>query len=760
MLGLPTKEEPSAAEFLGVENTASLVTVNALFQDDGRPLELERHEDNENGVDRANGQEGNQEENQPEQLDAVVADDENSEDTWRSYRIDMDKVPDSVLAMMWRRSVDPKHCTEAVTPLEKVPRLTVTKREVQQLPAVNDIQHWQQVNKRRKEQRKAREESEVYPSLNEMLRTIFGVQAPPKLRVAKDARPNKKAQIEPAEVAESEAQSATSASPTDPGHSHEAHASENPELQQGQRGVMQEAKEVHRKVQEEMIKEAFPIDAKGKDGKNTQQFVGVIGKGRRNGFDEGQPWTRAGWTPLAELQERKAQSQKMASPLQQCLETVRVATAKGVDEDVELRTLNRIAAVATQVQEKCDRKVSRMQVNFLKKQGQLSSRLQRRVKRLQMDFEEIHDMKVVSILPSVVTREGKQDATARGETVLSYLKRHRHVAEKQRQSRHAIYLQQVERFQGYLRLLADPNRSPDRGEIYLSECFRHVLAAGLIVDDAYFFRVLDYLGPEDFEKVATVNLLAACCHSFEVDLRKYWAFLEERQFPLFKPRPRPDQVRSWEDWAPWAGVDLVPSSDVGGEGGAEKVWDDSIVEICDDPFPFFSPIVPDGPADTSELVSRDDPLAKVLQEIALDSVLERYQLSGGKKRTASAPSDQQAADKEDGEGASSIRSRLTSSHGAQADAATPGASAAAVAAGSVAAPDAQSSRTPWKPAPPGSRGPVKPSPRRHLGTVGGLMRAMAAPIGEMPRAPDKDRPRAAGQMPAMMPIAESREAEP
>ena len=36
------------------------------------------------------------------------------------------------------------------------------------------------------------------------------------------------------------------------------------------------------------------------------------------------------------------------------------------------------------------------------------------------------------------------------------------------------------------------------------------------------------LQAEDFERVATVNMIAACCEAFEVDLRRYWDFLEEK----------------------------------------------------------------------------------------------------------------------------------------------------------------------------------------------------------------------------------------
>ena len=54
----------------------------------------------------------------------------------------------------------------------------------------------------------------------------------------------------------------------------------------------------------------------------------------------------------------------------------------------------------------------------------------------------------------------------------------------------ALRVRQVEKIQRFQCLLADPNRVPERGEVYLSQCFRHVLAAGLAVDKRYFFRVL------------------------------------------------------------------------------------------------------------------------------------------------------------------------------------------------------------------------------------------------------------------------------
>merc|ERR1711971_444655 len=235
----------------------------------------------------------------------------------------------------------------------------------------------------------------------------------------------------------------------------------------------------------------------------------------------------------------------------------------------------------------------RMHSQFVCKQGQLSSRLTRRVQRLQMDFEETQDTKTTSILPSVVisaaagAQATSSSADKRGNTtVLQYLQHHRHRAEQERQSHHAIYLQQVERFQGYLKLLADPNRSPERGELYLSECFRHVLASGLIIDNAYFMRVLENLESEDFEKTATVNLLAACCVSFNIDLRLYWAHIKQQGFNCLVPVPQTDEARSWEDWAPWNGVkleELAPSLPVSPTTAADDISDVHDAKVTEGP---------------------------------------------------------------------------------------------------------------------------------------------------------------------------------
>eukprot|EP00435_Cladocopium_sp_Y103_P003131 s2060_g1.t1 len=105
---------------------------------------------------------------------AAVAD-ENYDGLWLSYRISEETVPNATLLRMWNYAVDPRK-DDGIQALERVPRLTVTKREVQPLPVVHDLVQWRQTNKRRRETRKAKKESERNPTLEEMLIAIFGAE--------------------------------------------------------------------------------------------------------------------------------------------------------------------------------------------------------------------------------------------------------------------------------------------------------------------------------------------------------------------------------------------------------------------------------------------------------------------------------------------------------------------------------------------------------------------------------------------------------
>jgi len=550
-----------------------------------------------------------------------------------------------------------------------------------------------------------------------------------------------------------------------------------------------EQAEIEAEIQRERQAEEARLAAIEATDREKNNATGVQEKGRRNAFDEGQPWHRAGGAPLAEPQQSRAKQQKRSRRLIRRLEESRDAATAEEREEILLRA----SAASMRVNERCQRKVQRIHDQFLRQQGQLSTRLQGRVKRLQMDFQEIHDLKVNSILPDTVVQPRETTKTAGDEarsgtaptvdvggTVLQYLKRHRHLVERDRRTHHAIYLQQVERFQGHLRLLADPNRTPERGEIYLSECFRHVLAAGLIVDDVYFFRTLRNLEPEDFEKIATVNLLAACCQAFDVDLHQYWAFVRDAELPRFVPRPCPDQVRSWEDWAPWNGVELervLPASHDEAAAGTDEG-----LATLPDPLP-FGPIVPEEMQGESELASRDDPLADILKEVALDAVLARYNLAGrgdsrgsprrgdGKdlggeslQRSSSASSGRSVSETGTAQQTASCSVADVRSLGNAGAAAGSAAALASVYAINLstdgAAAVGEQQGTPAIPrAPRQGRGaaPRRPLLRGHATLR--QTRGLAEPMGEMSGAPDKGRPRAAAQPPSMGAVREAVDAE-
>mmetsp|Transcript_40626 Transcript_40626/g.126644 ORF Transcript_40626/g.126644 Transcript_40626/m.126644 type:complete len:771 (+) Transcript_40626:342-2654(+) len=526
------------------------------------------------------------------------------EEIWQSYRIDEEKVPEATLALIWRRAVDPKQRDGEIAQLPSIPRLTVTKREVQQLPVVHDIDHWRQVNRHRREQRKLREETEQFTSLGEMLHTLFGERPPPRLRM---------------DGLRSSFQSVLTRNKSSSSVSRWLLARDVPA--EGEAPMPPEAG-----AADDGVDASAPLPAAG--------FKGVRQRGRRNAVDMGE--VEDGLVPEPDMWRRS-----QGTKLMRGLEALRSVISHGAEEEEVDRALEKVLAGSARVQARCQRKVRRMHERFMAKKWQLSGRLQRRVQRLQLDFQEIHDKKVSLILPGSLLPSSEPSTSTRPEgsdlkaSVLTYLKHKRRHVEHDRKTRHATYLHQVERFQSHLRLLADPNRPPERGEVYLSECFRHVLSAGLIVDNDYFFRVIANMDGQDFEGPCTVNLLAACCDAFDIDLRRYWLFLRQKAVPKCTPRPCPENVRSWqEDFAPWCGVTLQDIREVVEQivpTDSETSGDD-IPSSAMDPLP-FSPVCPKEVPPSSELVSRDDgPLRSIIDSAPLDSVLERYHLSKGDVR--------------------------------------------------------------------------------------------------------------------------------
>lgn len=543
------------------------------------------------------------------------------DDIWQSYRIDEQKVPDSILAALWRQAVEAKqdasYTDMEVEGLDNVPRLTVTRREVQPLPAVHDILYWRQANKRQREKRKARRDAERAPTLEEMLTTMFGEHDLLSMTVNEAKLTVRKAAAATAASLEEISSEAVLSNVS--AIQRQSMAEELQLLQEVEHLLTMDAEEILSEAQRfEINRGALP--------------VGNLHRGRRGAFDEGRASAKAAGAALTELQHREHKTQVQSARLRKAAEASQALAASPADKihiDDENKLLKKVVASVQATTRRCEARIRRIRESFMRRQGHLSARLQRRVKRIQLDHLEIHDQKERSILPSVVAGQKTEyqmsdKFKAQRTSVLQYLKPHRCVVERQRKARHAIYLRQTERFEQHFRRLADPNRNPERGEIFVSQCFRYVLAAGLTVDKTYFFRVLLQMDPEDFQKAPTVNAVAACCDAFDIPLKEYMEFLEGLDWPQMVPSMCKTQASFFDENSVWDGVELAPYA---GSTSADQMAasDQGQREFCDDNLPLFPVLPPDSPR-TSELASRNDPLQDIIQNGPLDSVLERYKL--------------------------------------------------------------------------------------------------------------------------------------
>ncbi|CAE7547147.1 unnamed protein product, partial [Symbiodinium pilosum] len=512
---------------------------------------------------------------------------------WLSYRITEEKVPTAILTKLWKLAVDPRK-DEGIVPLERVPRLTVTKREVQALPSVQDILQWRRDNKRRREQRKLRREAERNPTLDEMLISIFGEPEMEKLFLAETHIQQQRS----CEMLEAVIQEISS-----------PHA---PTFSARQRQALEDELTLLSEVKQLLTDDV--VDATKGFHALEPKLLGYLRRGRRGAFDEGKASAKLALS-VADLQARQDKNVVRSKKLRRVVEHSRALQAISPDTAIEKHEkaaqshMQEVVKTVTSVFEKCEKRAHRFHTAFVRRQGNLSERLQRRVKRIQYDHTEIQQMKEQSILPSVIGQPQSTSENATNLSVLHYLKPHRVHVERKRQEAHSIYMAQVEKIQHYQRLLADPNREPERGEVYLSRCFRHVLAAGLAVDTAYFFRVLCQMEPEDFEKTYTVNFLAACCDAFSISTRDYFSFLGLRGLPCMSPKPGQTQALSYDETAAWDQLHIAPAEleDLTGEAWATPL------PLC--------PVLPTETPRTSALVSRDEPLLGILESEVFDSVL-------------------------------------------------------------------------------------------------------------------------------------------
>lgn len=222
---------------------------------------------------------------------------------------------------------------------------------------------------------------------------------------------------------------------------------------------------------------------------------------------------------------------------------------RAAEQGGEPPTEQELLRVTQRVRQRCERKLTRMRLRFLRKQGSLNQELRSRVQRLQSDRGDALRSKMTTIVPS---------QSLGGPSPSYFLLQHGRATELARQVMHVRYVSQVDGYHYYVWRLADPGRTPERGEMYLCDAFRIVLSAGLLVDSAFFFRALRFLEGQDLESPATVNLLAAFMEVFRVNSREYMSFLGARQVPIQAPLPRETSKTSYFLGLPWHGVTLGP----------------------------------------------------------------------------------------------------------------------------------------------------------------------------------------------------------
>eukprot|EP00435_Cladocopium_sp_Y103_P065890 s48_g28.t1 len=175
-----------------------------------------------------------------------------------------------------------------------------------------------------------------------------------------------------------------------------------------------------------------------------------------------------------------------------------------------------------------ERRSQRFHDAFLRRQGHLSERLSRRVKRIQNDHCEIQSKKQQSILPCVVS----ENACA-FLSVLHFLKPHRVHVERKRQDAHSIYMR-IGSSTGHWAVVAGSDAiGPVKGSVsesVLPPCACSGFGGGQVL------LLSRNLQREDFQKVFTVNFLAACCDAFSIPVRDYIDYLKSHDLPLLAPK--------------------------------------------------------------------------------------------------------------------------------------------------------------------------------------------------------------------------------
>eukprot|EP00435_Cladocopium_sp_Y103_P005537 s2060_g1.t2 len=297
---------------------------------------------------------------------AAVAD-ENYDGLWLSYRISEETVPNATLLRMWNYAVDPRK-DDGIQALERVPRLTVTKREVQPLPVVHDLVQWRQTNKRRRETRKAKKESERNPTLEEMLIAIFGDEDMDLLNLDEAQLLKHRADGALDEALNWIAQHGSATGTMSPRARNGAMPGTPSEKQQRQkletwRWLDNEELELLKEIQLILTEDAD--EALKAFQELEPKIVGALRRGRRGGFDEGKASAKLALS-IADLQARQDKNVVRCKTLRRGFEHSRAIRLLPSDriknEPIAEQHMKEVVKSFTSVVDNCDKAALRTMV--------------------------------------------------------------------------------------------------------------------------------------------------------------------------------------------------------------------------------------------------------------------------------------------------------------------------------------------------------------------------------------------------------------
>ncbi|CEM01802.1 unnamed protein product [Vitrella brassicaformis CCMP3155] len=179
----------------------------------------------------------------------------------------------------------------------------------------------------------------------------------------------------------------------------------------------------------------------------------------------------------------------------------------------------------------------RRAVLFKRCKGRLSRQLRLAIEQKRKERPQLLRRRTEALLPRHLTTFEEDMAVLRGTEV--------------RQRQRALFLlkRQKRRFDKVLHKLADTERNPTRGELFLSQACRYELAAGLHVDILFMGRCLRFLELGDCADPHVHRFLGALCWAFDINREALVVLLHAHLMSTRQQQPSTDLGGTHEDGA-------------------------------------------------------------------------------------------------------------------------------------------------------------------------------------------------------------------